>query len=371
MTVDCTAGAPYTYSGDPQTPCIATASGVGMTDVDVTASLVYADNTNAGTATANASWDGDDNHTGNTGSSTFTIGQASSTVTVDCTAGAPYTYSGDAADAVHRDRVRGRHDRLDVTASLVYADNTNAGTATADASWAGDDNHTGNTGSSTFTIDQAGSTVTVDCTAGAPYTYSGDPQTPCIATASGVGMTDVDVTASLVYADNTNAGTASADASWAGDDNHTGNTGASTFTIDQASSTVTVDCTAGAPYTYSGDPQTPCIATASGVGMTDVDVTASLVYADNTNAGTASADASWDGDDNHTGNTGSSTFTIGQASSTVTVDCTAGAPYTYSGDPQAPCIATASGRRLPTSTRQPTLVYANNTNAGTATADAT
>jgi hypothetical protein len=53
-----------------------------MTDVDVTASLVYADNTNAGSATANASWAGDTNHFGNTGSGGFTINKANAICTV-------------------------------------------------------------------------------------------------------------------------------------------------------------------------------------------------------------------------------------------------------------------------------------------------
>ncbi len=47
-----------------------------MSAVDVSAALVYANNTNAGTATATASWGGDANHTGNNGSGSFSIGKA-------------------------------------------------------------------------------------------------------------------------------------------------------------------------------------------------------------------------------------------------------------------------------------------------------
>ena len=105
------------------------------------------------------------------------------------------------------------------------------------------------------------------------------------------------MTDSIVYSANVHAGSASAAASCDGDDDHTGNTGSSTFVIGQASSTVTVDCTAGAPYTYSGVAQEPCTAEATGVGMDPVDVTDSIVYSANVHAGTASAAASWDGDD--------------------------------------------------------------------------
>ena len=370
MTVDCTAGAPYTYSGVAQEPCTAEATGVGMDPVDVTDSIVYSANVHAGTASAAASWDGDDDHTGNTGSSTFVIGQASSTVTVDCTAGAPYTYSGVAQEPCTAEATGVGMDPVDVTDSIVYSANVHAGTASAAASWDGDDDHTGNTGSSTFVIGQASSTVTVDCTAGAPYTYSGVAQEPCTAEATGVGMDPVDVTDSIVYSANVHAGTASAAASWDGDDDHTGNTGSSTFVIGQASSTVTVDCTAGAPYTYSGVAQEPCTAEATGVGMDPVDVTDSIVYSANVHAGTASAAASWDGDDDHTGNTGSSTFVIGQASSTVTVDCTAGAPYTYSGVAQEPCTAEATGVGMDPVDVTDSIVYSANVHAGTASAAA-
>ena len=80
-------------------------------------------------------------------------------------------------------------------------------------------------------------------------------------------------------------------------------------TLNKAASTTTVTCTAGAPYTYTGFPQTPCTAQATGVGMSAVNVTASLVYVNNT-VGTATASASFGGDDNHNGSTGTGTFAI-------------------------------------------------------------
>jgi hypothetical protein len=199
---------------------------------------------------------------------------------------------------------------------LSGTSHTNAGTYTDDPwSFAGNSDYNSASGVVNDVIGQASSTVTVSCPAN--VVYNGSAQTPCTATASGVGMTDVDVTASLVYADNTNAGSATANASWAGDTNHFGNTGSGGFEIAKAPSTVTVSCPAN--VVYNGSAQTPCTATASGVGMTDVDVTASLVYADNTNAGSATANASWAGDTNHFGNTGSGGFTINKANAICTV----------------------------------------------------
>jgi putative Ig domain-containing protein len=71
VTVSCPASVVGT--GAPLTPCTATASGAAMAPVDVTASLVYANNVVGPTATAAASWAGDVNHTGSTGSGSFVI----------------------------------------------------------------------------------------------------------------------------------------------------------------------------------------------------------------------------------------------------------------------------------------------------------
>ena len=110
---------------------------------------------------------------------------------------------------------------------------------TANWGFTGNSNHENDGGSVSIDISQAPSSVTVDCTVSAPFTYTGLAQTPCTASASGVGMIDVDVTGSLDYHNNTNAGLATADASWGGDINHTGNVGSGSFTIDPATLTIT------------------------------------------------------------------------------------------------------------------------------------
>jgi hypothetical protein len=93
VSVTCAAG-PFTYNGSAQTPCSAKATGAGGLDVTLTVS--YADNVNAGTATASASYGGDANHLGDSSSKTFTIGKATPTVSVTWTA---WTYDGAAHPA--------------------------------------------------------------------------------------------------------------------------------------------------------------------------------------------------------------------------------------------------------------------------------
>ncbi len=242
-------------------------------------------------------------------STTFTVAalRAPSTVTVSCTA-ASFVYSGTAQEPCSATvtGVGGLNESVTVT----YANNTNVGTATATATFPGGDNHTESTGTATFTITKAPSTVTVTC--GGPFTYTGAALTPCTATATGAGGLNqsVDVT----YTNNTNSGTATATAYFAGDANHTESTGTGSFAITEATSTVTVTC--GGPYTYTGVALTPCTATATGAGGLNQGVT--VTYANSTNVGTASVSATFAGDANHTGATGTGSFAITQATPVLT-----------------------------------------------------
>ena len=93
---------------------------------------------------------------------TFKIDKAASTITVTCTAG-PSTYTG-LAKTLHRHSNGSRG--LERKSTVIYSNNTVAGTATASASYAGDANHEASSDTETFTIDKAASTTTVTCTAG-------------------------------------------------------------------------------------------------------------------------------------------------------------------------------------------------------------
>ena len=236
----------------------------------------------------------------------LTIGPAPSTVMVLCPASA--TYTGAAIAPCTAQATGEGMSGVDVTASLIYADNTNVGAATATAGWAGDANHTASSpGTGGFAITPAGSTVTVLCPASA--TYTGAAIALCTAQATGAGMSAVDVTASLIYAANTNVGAATATAGWAGDANHTASAGTGGFAITPAGSTVTVLCPASVIFT--GAAIAPCTASYSGAGGLSGSLTPS--YSNNVNVGTASARATYAGDANHAGSTGTASFTIAAA----------------------------------------------------------
>ena len=196
--------------------------------------------------------------------------------------------------------------------TVDYTANTNAGTATASAAYAGSSTRLPSSASATFLITKASSTTTVTCPSS--VAYDGSAKTPCSASVTGAG--GLNATLAPTYAGNTDAGTATASASFAGDANHDGSSDTENFQITQAASTVTVTCGSG-PFTYTGAPQSPCTARATGVNGLDVDVP--VTYKDNTDAGTASASATFTGDANHTGGTDTATFVIGQADALCTV----------------------------------------------------
>src|SRR5439155_738004 len=309
-TVSCPAG-PYTYTGSAQTPCSATVTGVGGLSLTPTPS--YSGNTNAGTATASHTFPGDANHTGSSDSKTFDITKAASVTAITVT-NATYDGSPHGGTAMVTG-VGGLNQSVTVNYAGVSPTSygpsttapTDAGTYRLRGTFAGDDNHLGSQDA---------------------QTYTGSPQTPCSATATGAGGLNVAV-APVTYTNNTNVGTAGASATYAGDANHLGSTGTGGFTIDRAASAVTVTCTAGASYAYTGSAQTPCTAAATGAGGLNVGVTP-VAYTSNTNVGTAGGSATYGGDVNHFGSTGTGSFAIGKAASYTVVTFEA-APYTYRG----------------------------------------
>src|SRR5204863_123490 len=146
--------------------CSAKATGAGSLDQVLT--VGYSNNVNVGTANATASYDGDANHGGSSDSKPFTIGKATSTTLVSCTAG-PFSYTGAAIEPCS---VTVTGASLSLTPAVSYSNNVAAGTATASYSFTGDDNHASSADSKTFVIGKSASQTVVSCTAG-PFSYTG------------------------------------------------------------------------------------------------------------------------------------------------------------------------------------------------------
>ncbi len=112
-----------------------------------------------------------------------------------------------------------------------------------------------------------------------------------------------------------------------------------TFTVGKAATVTTVTCSGG-PFTYTGSPHTPCTATVTGAGGLNQTLTVS--YLNNVTAGTATASASFAENANYLASSDSENFTIGKATTTTTVTCSAG-PFLYTGSAHTPCTANVTG----------------------------
>ena len=207
------------------TPCTAATTGDG--GFTATPTISYGANTSSGPVAVTATYAGDDTHEGSSDTTSFLIAKAGSTTTVTCEAG-PFVYS-DSPFTPCTATVIGAGG-LSETLEVSYNGNTYAGTAGAEAFYGGDVNHEPSSGSATFTIDKAPTTVTVSCPDG-PYYFTGSPITPaCTARATGAGGLDEAVTP-VTFENNEAVGDATASATYPGDDNHLERTGTTTFPI--------------------------------------------------------------------------------------------------------------------------------------------
>ena len=371
------------YTGLPQTPCTASWTSTGADAEGAALSVSHSGNVNVGTANASATFLGDANHTGSSNSATFAITKA--TLDVDAQ-DASKTY-GD-LDPAFGYELSGFVNGEDATGAGVTGSpvcsrsnsDEDAGTYTDVLSCLPGTllaaNYAFVTGDSAdFTIDQAGSTVTVVCPVSVVYT--GLPQTPCTASWTSTGADAEGAALSVSHSGNVNVGTANASATFLGDANHTGSSNSATFAITKA--TLDVDAQ-DASKTYGDlDPAFgyELSGFVNGEDATGAGVTGSPVCSrsnSDEDAGTytdvlsclpgtllAANYAFVTGD--------SADFTIDQAGSTVTVVCPVSVVYT--GLPQTPCTASWTSTGADAEGAALSVSHSGNVNVGTANASAT
>ncbi|MBF2708557.1 T9SS type A sorting domain-containing protein, partial [Flavobacterium soyangense] len=293
----------------------ATVSVTGAGGLSLTPAPVYANNINVGTANASYSYAGDANHEGSTDSKGFAIGKAATVTTVTVAPGAPFTYTGSAIEQASVS-VTGAGG-LSLTPAPVYANNINVGTANASYSYAGDANHEGSTDSKDFAIGKANAVITVT-----PYsvTYDGVAHTSTFTAVGVESPSPVDLTGLMTVNETThiNAGTYNADAwSFAGNGNYLASSGTVNNSIGKSVSITTVTIPVG-PFAYTGLAITPATVTVTRAG--GLSLSPAVVYANNVNAGNATASYSYVGDANHLASSDSKNFSIALASLTVKAD---------------------------------------------------
>ena len=319
--------------------------------------VAYGNNTNVGTATITV-----------TGSETaFTAGaktasfeikpKDASTFAIAAISDQPYTGEAITPALTIKDGEKTLSATTDY--SVAYSNNTNAGTATVDGTVKG--NYTGTT-TATFGITPKDvSTLTIAAISDQPYT--GDAITPTLIINDGDKTLSAATDYSVAYSNNTNAGTAAANVTFKG--NYTGTTTATFGITPKDVSTLTIAAISDQPYT--GEAITPALTIKDGEKTLTVTTDYTVAYSDNTNAGTATAGITFKG--NYTGTT-TATFGIKpKDASTFAIAAISDQPYT--GKAITPALTIKDGEKTLSATKDYSVAYSNNTNAGTATVDIT
>ncbi|MCA1683581.1 MAG: hypothetical protein LC708_00390, partial [Actinobacteria bacterium] len=340
-----------TFDGDSHT-ARGSATGVGGADLAALLRLGNTTHMNAGSWTDTWTFDGNNNYMAANGTVEDKITAASSEVNVDCPESRTYTGSDiEPCTAT----VTGAGGLNEAVTPVIYEDNENVGDATASATYGGDANHNGDTGSGGFKITAADSTTTVTCPEG-PFIYNTTEHKPCSVTVTGVG--GLDLMPAPTYANNTNSGIASASYTFNGDANHNGSTGSENFEIEKAATSTSVTCLES--VVYSGTARTPCSARVTGPGL---DEALTVAYASNTNAGTASASVAYATTGNYKASDNSKTFEITKATATISITW---ASSTYDATPNT-ATTSVSGVGIPVANLGPAdslTYYSGNTATG-------
>ena len=260
----------------------------------------------------------------------WSITQATSLVTVTCPASVLYNGAAQTPCTATVTGVGG----LNQTLVVSYTSNTNVGTATASASFAGDANHAASTNTATFAINPALVTATAGGYSGV-YDGSAHATAPtCAVTGAftgGLSCTNTPASVGPAVGSGTVTPTVSG-----GSSNFTITAVNGAWSITQATSLVAVTCPAS--VVYNGAAQTPCTATVTGAGGLSQSLT--VTYTNNINAGTATASASFAGDANHAAGSNTANFTISPAAVTATAGSFSGV---YNGATHAPSACSVTG----------------------------
>ncbi|MBS4072748.1 MAG: hypothetical protein KGZ90_15560, partial [Algoriphagus sp.] len=203
-------GGPFTYTGSEIEPATVTVTGAG--GLNLTPAASYANNINAGTATASYSYEESANHLASSDSKNFTIGKADATIVVT---GKTVTYDGTAHGATGTAKGVMGEDLAGLDLGATFT-NVPGGTA----NWTFTDvtgNYNNASGSVDIVINKAPTVTTVTINGG-PFTYTGSEITPATVTVTGAG--GLNLTPAASYANNINAGTATASYSYEESANH-------------------------------------------------------------------------------------------------------------------------------------------------------
>ena len=346
--------ADQSYTGSAIEPAVTLSlDGVELEEgVDYT--LEYADNVEVGTATVTATGIGD---YGGSLSASFQIVAADISAGELSLAAEDAVYTGAAVEPAATLVLGGVELALGEDYTIEYADNVDAGTATATATGIG--NYTG-TIAAEFAIAAADLSDAAVSVEDEGLVYTGEAQEPGVAVTLGGEDLVEGEDYSLSYEDNVAAGTATVTATGIG--NYAGTAGAD-FEI-AAADIGEATFSEIASQTYTGAAIEPAVSLALGLTELVLGEDYTLSYADNVDAGTATVTATGIG--NYTG-TATTSFAIEAAElSGATVSEIAAQTYTGAALEPSPALTLDDGTAL-VEGEDFTVEYADNVDVGTAT----
>jgi len=354
---------PFSYDGTTHAGGSGTVTGAGGLNTAATSLTYTGDQVNAGTYYVTAHYAGDANHDPSDGAAVAIVIKKAVSVTTTVGDG-PFTYDG-STHAGGSGTVTGAGGLSTAATSLTYTgDQVNAGTYYVTAHYAGDANHDPSDGAAVAIVINKAASVTTTVGDG-PFTFDTTTHTGGSGTVSGAGGLSTAATSLTYTGDQVNAGTYYVTAHYAGDANHDPSDGAAVAIVINKAVSVTTTVGDG-PFTFDTTTHTGGSGTVSGAGGLSTAATSLTYTGDQVNAGTYYVTAHYAGDANHHPSDGAAVaIVINKAPSTTTVTIVGG-PFVYNGAPHTPAtvlVTGAGGLNL-----TPTATYANNVNAGTATA---
>ncbi len=360
-------GDSYSYTGTAIEPKVTVVlKDKTLTEKDYT--VTYKNNTNAGTATITVTGKG--KYTG-TVTKDFTIETVDlKDAAITLKDGDTYTYTGKeikpAVTVVLKDQTLTTDDY-----TVTYEKNIEVGTATVTVTGKG--NYKG-TVTKNFTIKAAPVTTedikaaTITLAGGDTHTYTGKEIKPAVTVKLGTKTLTKDTDYTVTYKNNTAVGTATVTVTGKG--KYTG-TATKNFTIKAATTPVVAKDLKDAvltlsqtSYVYDGKKKTPAVTVKLGTKTLKKDTDYTVAYTNNINAGTATVTVKAKG----TAYKGTKTITFKITKkdikkAVITLKTT---KYTYNGKQKKPAVTKVTLDKVKLTTKNYSIAYSNNVNAGTA-----
>jgi hypothetical protein len=352
----------HTYTGAAIEPPLTVTEGVNTLTPLQDYTVNYDDNIDAGTASATVTITGTGNYSGNASTTTtFTI-QPKDINEANIAAIPDQTYTG--ATITPRVTVTdggALAENTDYT--LSYNNNLNAGQATVTITGKG--NYTSSQ-SVSFTIQQKPLTA-ADLTIApvSAHTYTGVAIEPPLTVTEGVNTLTFVQDYTVNYADNIDAGTASATVTITSIGNYTGGAfKATTFTIAPRNINEAIIAPI-ADQTYAGATITPPLTVTYGINSLTKGTNYTVEYSNNINVGTATVTITGTGNYTATQQTSFNIIRKSIAGSDITIVPVSA--QTYTGSALTPSVIVLDGTATLTKSTDYTVAYTNNVNVGTAT----